>query len=271
MGRIGAIMMTCNEEAIIAESLRQYQERDIPVAVLDGSTDSTRDIIAGFPGVILLRQDDIYGYDHQGSCDWMLQSPLAALRGWAKPEFIVVGMGDELWHHDPVKVVEDMEIEDANYCIVHSCQFFLKKGVDEGKWDFIAGQWKGHWRGQPPNKILRWYSPGYIAERRIFRDAPYLNYLPLQRFDPFPRGAIRGKQYSRNPIIRHYPHQSPAKLLERARDRVERGYQPFYRHSYEKDEIDVFYEHFPGAGECREICDDGAVFGEIEAGMEYLL
>jgi len=271
MAKIAGIMMTKNEEAIIGECLSYYAERDIPLAILDDSDDATPVIIQSFDNCILVSQRNVYGRNTRGSGDWMFQAPLRAIRAWANPEFIVIAMGDEIWHHDVVKVIDDMEIEDANYCIVHSCQFFLKKNFDENKWDFDKGEWKQPYNRKNVSEVLSWYSPGYIAERRIFRDAPDLHYAPRQHFDPAPQGAIRGKRYSRNPIIKHYPHQSPAALLARAKDRVEREYQPFYHHSFGKQQEEVFFDNFPGCHESRCLLPGMYPFGEIEAGLEYLL
>ena len=67
-----AIMMTKNEVLIIDETLKQYEEANIPVIVMDDSDDGTDEIIKLFPNTTLLKQGDIYGRDVRGSGDWFL-------------------------------------------------------------------------------------------------------------------------------------------------------------------------------------------------------
>jgi len=263
------IMMSKNESLIIGEVLEYYYNHDIPIIVMDDSDDGTDEIVKKYGNTILYYQKDVYGTNQKGSGDWMFQFLLEKKREiFGLDNYVILAMADELHHFDIARIIYDMrEIEEADYAIVHSCQFFLKKGVDEKKWDFKKHQWKKPYNEMKTSDILKWYSPGYIAERRIFRDRAELRYADKQRFDPFPQGAINGKRYSKFPIIKHYPIQSPKQILERAKDRLERNYQPFYHWTDGLDERGVFLDNFPGFGESFEFNSD---FGVFEKGMEYL-
>ena len=267
MPEVCAIMMTKNEADIIEEVLLRYEVEEIPVFIMDDSDDGTYDILKQYNNVDVFRQEKVYGRNVTGSGDWMFQAVLSRKREMiGTGNYVIIGMGDEIWYHNPVRAIWDMETENASVCIVHSCQFFLHKN-DMEKWDFLKKRWKEPYDKMTNRERLHWYSPGYIAERRIFFDDGTGYYPKGCGFDPLPQG-VAWKQYTKNPIVMHFPMRNPTQVLERAKDRVERDYQPFYHHSYNKKPEDVFFKAFPGFDKAN--CFDGD-FGKWEKGMEYLL
>jgi hypothetical protein len=258
------IMMTKDEADIIEEVLEVYKTSNIQIVAMDDSDDGTYDILKSFSNVTVFRQEDEYGRNTKGSGDWMFQAILDRKRKlFGINNFVFLAMGDEIYYHDPVKILYDMEIEEATVCIVHSCQFFMHIS-DKQKWNFNKQEWKN--KDLKTSERLLWYSPGYAEERRIFWDAGNCYYDKNQHYRPLPLG-IYERHYSKKPIIKHYPNRAPKQVLARAKDRVEREYQPFYFHSYNKTEQEVFFESFPGFNQAFKFEGD---FREYEKGLEYL-
>jgi hypothetical protein len=246
--------------------LSRWREQGIPIVAMDDSDDGTYEILLSDPNVTAFRQEDVYGRNTEGSGDWMFQAILDKKRElFGASNYIFIALGDEYWYHSPRNIVYDMEIENATVCIVHSCQFFLHTS-DKEKWDFDKQEWKAPydkmkiWERQP------WYTPGYIAERRIFWDDGKCFYAPKQGYNPMPHG-VDWRQYSKNPIIMHFPIRNPKQIIERAKDRIERNYQPAYHHSYKKKQIETFRDFFPYSHEAFKF---NGTFNEYEKGLEYL-
>jgi predicted O-methyltransferase YrrM len=259
-----ALMMTKNEADIIVPILNDWQKWGVPVFAMDGSTDGTYDILKSYPNVKLFRDSELCaGADMHGSLDWAYQKLLDKKReALGSDNYVCIACGDERWLHDPRKVVADMKKLGSSYAEGESMQFFLHKS-DMEKWDFVNSRWK---TTAAPHERLRWYSPGW-HEARIFYDDGKVQYGDRQGFDTLPAGS-RTSLYPRRFVYSHYPLRDPIQVLARAKDRVERAYQPIYQHSYEKDVADTFFEVFPGLTEARRF--EGS-FGEYESGLEDLL
>ncbi len=240
VGVVG-LMMTKNEADIVGRVLKKWKEWNIPIIAVDGSDDGTYDILKSHTNVTLYRDEELFGKGVKGSLDWVYQLLLDKKRDKYGPGgYCCIAAGDEVWLHNPLKIAGAMTREMATYAHGYSMQFFLHT-TDMEEWSFPLGRWK---KPMPPADRLKWYSPGW-EEARIFFDDGICKYRPMQGFDTLPDG-IRKKRLSRNFIYSHYPMRDPIQILSRAKDRVERDYQPFYNHSYNKDVASVFYSTFPG-------------------------
>ena len=260
-------MMTRNEEDFIEEVLDFWSSLNIPLVVMDDSSDRTFEILQRYSNVYAFKQEEVYGTGISGSGDRMFQAILEKKRQlFGINDYVCLAMGDELWWHDPLKICEDMRNEEAVFGIMHSCQFFLHT-TDKDKWDFEKGEWKPEFAHLKNSERLRWYSPSWL-EGRIFYDDGICHYEPDQAFCTLPLSS-NGKQYSKHPTLRHYPLRNPIQVIARAKDRVERGYQPVYEHSYQKEQEQVFFETFPKYKISAKFETDFGINYEI--GLEDLL
>lgn len=263
---ITGIMLTKNEADILPETLEMWKELKIPIVAMDDSDDGTYEMLKEYPNITVFKQSEFFDPDAQNASDWLFQAPLNIKRQmYGVGDYVFLVLGDEYWYHNPIKIAESMKKEEAGILWLHSMQRFMHK-EDIHKWDFDKQEWKPEWKGLTNRERLLWYSPGH-REIRVWLDNGYCFYHPHQRFNTVPLGIDIRKEFSKNLILEHYPQRDPKQLSERAKDRIERNYQPFYEHSYKKRQEEMFFDHFPGMKESFKF--DGG-YGEYEKDTEDL-
>lgn len=137
MKNIG-LMLTKNDGHIIEEVLAKNAEYVDMIYVLDGSTDSTTEIIKRHSKVkfLLLEKDLKLKYVREHVRDGILRQIL--LNEIKKQEgygcWITELHGDEIFYHNPRKVIDAAEKEGANGVWWYAMHFFLHK-TDEEKWN----------------------------------------------------------------------------------------------------------------------------------------
>ena len=251
------IMMTKNEADILPEILDRWSSLHIPIIALDDSDDGSFEILQSYWNVMAYKQSDFHDTNIQGSGDWMFQTLLELKRKhYGINNYVFVALGDEYWPLDPFKIVQKMQKEQATYARFHSLQFFMIKDIMDS-WDSEKGEWR---ESMLNRQRLQYCSPG-VLEDRIFYDDGLINYRKDQQFDTLPEGA-RAKELSINPFIYHYPVRNPIQAAARAKDRVERNYQPFYEHHYNKKQEELFLTCWPGCMTTWNLKDVEAAISE---------
>lgn len=233
-GGLAAIMMTKDEVDIIPEVLARWSEFGIPIVVMDDSDDGTFEILRLNPNVHAFRQSKVYGRNTQGSGDWMFQAVLEKKREiYGHGNYVFLALGDEYWIHDPRKIAHGMKESSATHCRFHSNLHFLHV-TDAHKWDFELNTWKPSFNLMSNRERLLHYSPDYVEER-VFYDDGQCSYEEHQAFDPMPCCEpncscckSNRRYWDKMPTIAHYPVRNPLQAIKRAKDRVDRSYQPSY-------------------------------------------
>lgn len=266
MRTIAALMMSKDEEDIIEETLLSWRRHDIPVLAIDDSSDNTFEILKSFDHVQAFRQRDFFPNDEKGPINWVLNAMLDAMRARFGPDcWVLIGHADEIWRHAPRKIVAAMEQEGAERLVSRMCNHLLHPS-DAANFDFPAGKWRPEAASLPLAERVPWYTAHWLEERG-FLDRPGHRLPPDGRLTPH---EATGPVFSRHPLIQHHSIRDPVQAVDRARDRVEREFQPAYAPYYDrKDPRDVFYAAFPEIGVTLERFDGS--YGVHEAGLEDLL
>jgi hypothetical protein len=211
------------------------------------------------------RQRAFFPNDEKGPINWVLNAMLGVMRATWGPEcWALIGHADEVWYHSPRKIVAAMESEGAERLESRMCNHLLHP-ADAANFDFEAGDWRPEIRGLPLAERTPWYTAHWLEERG-FLDRPGYE-LPLDgRLTP---ATFKGSVFSRHPLIQHHSIRNPLQAVSRARDRVEREFQPAYAPYYDhKDPKEVFYAGFPALGiELERYRGD---YGVHEHGLEDL-
>jgi hypothetical protein len=262
-----ALMMSRDEEDIIEDVLLSWRRHDIPVLAIDDSSDRTFEILQSYDHVKAFHQRSFFPNDEKGPIDWVLNPMLEVMRStWGPDCWALIGHADEIWYHSPRKIVRAMESEGAERLVSRMCNHLLHPS-DAANFDFEAGEWRPEVRELPLALRTPWYT-AYWLEERGFLDRPGYK-LPLDGGRLTPEDA-RGPVFSRHPLIQHHSIRNPIQAVRRARDRVQREFQPAYAPYYDhKDPREVFYAGFPALGvDLERYCGS---YGAHESGLDDLL
>lgn len=265
MKPVVALMMSKDEADIIATVLAGWRAQDIPVLAIDDSSDGTFDILRSFDNVTALRQRDHFPDGAPGMSIWVM-NPLLELkrRRFGPDTWVLIANADELWYHAPRRIAAAMEAEGAGILLARMCNH-LPHPEDAPHFDFEAGRWQPEKAALPLAERLPWYT-AYWLEHRGFLDRPGLAFAPGQGLLP---PGTEGPVFSRRPLIQHHSIRDPLQAVARAKDRVERDFQPAYRpYFYRRDPRDTFHAGFPDLGvELERFTGD---YGRWERGLEDL-
>ncbi|HYK80268.1 MAG TPA: hypothetical protein VEU95_11600, partial [Micropepsaceae bacterium] len=245
MRPIVALMMSRDEEDIIEEVLRSWRRYDIPVLAIDDSSDRTFEILNSYDHVRAFRQRSFFPNDEKGAINWVLNPMLDVMRSTFGADcWALIGHADEIWYHSPRKIVAAMETEGAERLVARMCNHLLHPS-DSVNFDASTGDWRPAVRDLPPALRTPWYTAHWLEERG-FQDRP--GYV-LPRDGRLTPEAAQGPVFSRHPLIQHHSIRNPLQAVRRARDRVEREFQPAYAPYYDRKDLgDVFYSGFPALG-----------------------
>ncbi len=240
---IVGLMMSKDEEDFIEQTLTYWRRLDVPIIALDDSSDRTFEILQSFDNVTVFRQRLFFPEPAKGCLHWMYQPLLEEKRRrFGLDTWVYVTLADEIWYHDPFKIARAMEEEGATLLKMRSCHHLLHPG-DKEKWDFERECWLPQYAALPITERLPYYT-GHWFEYRGYLDGGDCRYEDGQ--ESILPANITGAFLSRTPILRHHSVRTPTQVVARAKDRVERDFQPAYEpHYYKKDPRDVFYDEYP--------------------------
>ncbi len=235
------LLMTYNEQDVIAEMLSHNGPGVDAIFALDGSDDDTPAILRADPLVkLVLRDDDVAGpgkvrdYHRQALLD-------AARTEYGVGHWYTIMHGDEFFHDDPRAVAQAAQAQGAGRVNWAAMQFFLHPSDHP-----VAGA------GVQEN--VRWYSPFWV-EVRQFRDAPGARYRSGEHGRVFPHG-VGWAPYRKMPLLKHYPYRSEAQARARLAAMAARGF------SGTPATADVFRDRYaPEYRVARRFAGD---FGEFE-------
>jgi len=133
MKNIG-LMLTKNDGRIIEEVLAKHARHVDAIYAIDGSTDSSPEIIERHPKVklLLLEKDLKPKYVWDDVLRQILLDEIKKREGYGC--WVTLLHGDEIYYHDPRKVIEAAEKEGANGVVWYAMHFFLHK-TDRKEWD----------------------------------------------------------------------------------------------------------------------------------------
>jgi hypothetical protein len=239
---IVGLMMSKDEEDFIEQTLSYWRRRDIPIFAIDDSSDRTFEILRSFDNVTAFRQEQFFPRREKGCLHWIYQPLLdEKRRRYGADTWVFLTLADEIWYHDPFKIVCAMEEEGAALLKMRSCHHLLHPG-DRAKWDFVNDSWLPEYAALPITERLPYYTGdwfeyrGYLDREEFHYEDGQESILPVN---------ITGSFFSRTPILQHHSVRTPTQVVARAKDRVERDFQRAYEpHYYQKDPGDVFYAEY---------------------------
>lgn len=213
------LMLTCNEEDVIAEVMDVNRKYFDKILVLDGSSDKTEEIVRSYDCVkYFLKDKEIIDKlpnrkFEDGARQFLLEKAQAMypIEGW-----FTLLHGDEIWHDDPNYVAEEAEKVRAEKVNWYAMNFFLHTSDKGRNLEAIRSV---------QERVL-WYCPGYI-EIRSFKNKPGIYYDLGQRHEGLPHG-IGWKIYKHFPIYKHYPFRSVSQMLRKKQQHVQSGFSESY-------------------------------------------
>ena len=213
------LMLTCNEEDVIAEVMDVNKKYFDKILVLDGSRDRTEEIVRSYDCVkYFLKEKDILDrLPNRKFEDGARQFQLEKAQAMFPVEWWVTLLhGDEIWHDDPSWVAEEAEKAHAEKVNWYVMNFFLHTSDKGRNLDAIKSV---------QERVL-WYCPGYL-EIRSFRNKKGIHYDLAQRHEVLPRG-IGWQIYKHFPIYKHYPFRSDSQMLRKKQQHIQSGFSDSY-------------------------------------------
>lgn len=235
------LLLTYNEQDVVAEMLEHNAGGVDAIFALDGSTDATTEVLLAHPKVrLVLRDADVAPGGHVR--DHHRQALLDAARAeYGGGHWYTIMHGDEFFHDDPRAVARAAGAMGAGRVNWAAMQFFLHPDDRPAL-------------GGSVQENVRWYSPFWV-EVRQFRDSPRARYQAGEHGRVFPHG-VGWLPYLKMPILKHYPYRSEAQTLARLGAMEARGF------SGTKATGGVYRERY--APEYREAHYFGGDFGVFE-------
>ena len=236
------LLLTYNETDIIDEMMHANRHTVDAIFVLDGSTDDTPEKLAQYSEVHTILRDADVLKPSEKLRDYHRQVLLEAARAaFGTGHWYTLMHGDEIFHHNPKRVIEHADKQGAQRVNWAAMQFFLHTS-DKGKNTDNDVQAK-----------VRWYSPFWL-EIRQFKDQPGVHYPRGQHGKVIPTG-VGWKPYSHVPIFKHYPYRSPEQMAARMAA-SSRGFSATASHT------SIFRDRY--APEYRQACYFEDDFGHFE-------
>jgi len=240
------ILVTRNEEDIIAEVMEEYSKHFDAIYCLDSSDDRTPEIISSFKVVKWIVKDKDLGIPSAQLKDGKRQFLLSKTQddfgyeGW-----IFSIQGDEIFYGDIEKIVVFAENEKANVINCLPAHFVIhpsEKDIIEGEDTKI-----------PIQQRRLWYFLA-LCENAGFKNQAGLYYNLFEHMRTIPHGFQPMRTCSKVIIRRHYNMRSIKQIKDRIEDRVSSGWQPNYKHIK-----DNFFISDP-----RQICIGGPIYSAIQ-------
>ena len=240
------ILVTYNEEDIIAEVMEEYSKHFDAIYCLDSSSDKTPDIVSSFKIVKWIATDKDFGIPLTQLRDGKRQFLLSRVQddfgyeGW-----IFSIQGDEIFYGDVEKMVIFAENEKANVinCLpAHFVIHISEKDTIEKEDTNISIQQR-----------RLWYFLAF-CENSGFKNQAGLYYNLFEHMRIIPHGIWPMRTCSKVIIRRHYNMRTVKQIKDRIEDRISSGWQPNYK--YIKDNFFI--------SDPRQIYIDGRLYSEIQ-------
>ena len=243
------LLSTKNEEYLIEEVLSKNEKYFDSIYVIDGSTDNTPEILKKFDKVkkIILEKDLNVGTINDGVRAYVLEE--IKRNESIGDTWVTLMHGDEVYYHDPIKVVEDAELEGANGVDWYTMHFFLHT-TDKEKWDEISKL--------PVEERLTWYATNELpmVEFRQFKLQEQSTYN--QSIHGFLEPLGVNNKYSKHPIYKHFKSYDPNVSLD-TKNRWGRQWESIF--------VD---KHLDNCGNFSHAHKFDGTFGSFEIGLEHL-
>jgi hypothetical protein len=262
------LMVTRDEEDVIAEVMEVNKKHFDNILVLDGSSDRTEEIIRSYDCVkYFLKDKDIINKlpnrkFEDGARQFLLEKAqeMFPIEGW-----FTLLHGDEIWHDDPNRVVEEAEKARAEKVNWYAMNFFLHTSDRNRDLESIP---------LVEERVL-WYCPGYL-EVRSFKNKPGIHYNLNKHHIVLPEG-IGWKIYKYFPIYKHYPFRSVAQILKKHGLHKNSIFTPTYngKNDYDSCFVDILPNYkiarkFDGSFHEFEIKNQGSLLSRWLRAHRYI-
>jgi hypothetical protein len=231
------LLLTKNEADILEESLEFNKRYFDKIYVLDGSNDSSVDILSKYEKEGLCkvwRAEEIYPGGVNDCCrEFLMQQ---AQKDYGYEGWFTILCGDEIYHDSPLKIVLQAERKKCEFTVWQPMNFFLHTEDFGKKW--------------PPNTLwqdkIRWYTPG-VLEGRQFKNLPHLYWTKNGKWiktignTALPNGLRWYKVYSKYAIYKHYNFRTPDQIRKRAQERIKSNHRTAKRYKRYADLPDEAY------------------------------
>lgn len=212
MQNIG-LMMTCNEEDVIDEVMREHKKYFDKILVLDGSTDKTEEIIRSYDNVRFFMKDSeipFKGRLKDGARQFLLEKAqgMFGVEGW-----FTLLHGDEIFYDDPNLVAKKAEERGAEKVNWQPMNFYLN--VEDKNRDLLLEK--------SVQKRIVWYSPAQYLEIRQFKNKKGIHYDLNKHSVVIPEG-IGFMPFFYFPIYKHYPCRTPQQMMQKQKEGLSRGF-----------------------------------------------
>ena len=255
MKNIG-LLCTKNEERVVEEVLLKNEKFVDSIYAIDGSTDSTPQIIKKFKKLeLILLEKDLHAPTVDGIRQYLLDE-IERKEGYGN--WVTLLHGDEIFYHSPLKVIQAAEKEQVDGVIWFVPHFFLHIS-DKKKWEQI--------KDLPLEERVTYYAIGRVPWRefRQFKFHEGVKYDRTRHHHVTPDGM--GGVFSLKPILKHYKvHTKEQFKIFGSRW----GGLPFIP---QKPEEEIFMEKLPAnipSGRYERAIKFTGDFGELEKGLEHL-
>jgi len=216
------MLMTRNEEDVIAEVMTEYSKYFDTIFCLDNSTDNTLEIIKSFPKVEFAKTEKELGVDSRVMKDGIRQVLLEEIqKRYGYEGWIFCINGDEIFNSNPTNLIEYAERSNSNVLNGIIANFVLHPSDKGVEYDI----------NKSVTEQRLWYFLSQ-AENVAFKNKEGLYYISGEHMKVIPRGlgddGNTPHACEQMVIRRHYNMRSEKQLLERIEDRISRGWQPTY-------------------------------------------
>ena len=262
-------LITRNEEDIIEEVMDSHTQFCDYIYVIDDSSDNTAEIIQSYDEVVFFaRNKDTFGrseVDEAIPRGYLYEK----IQGEYKEGWIVALCGDEIFFHDPLKVIDQAELEDKTIVRCRPLNFFFHRSEREAIYQ------------EDPTKSIvtrrKFFAYGGLRELRMCknlgRDPKVRSRGQIPEIFMKADGQAKEKFVFRlHPLFLHYNCRSPSQLEARIKDRIESGFGPGYGFFLDNG-IFLGDDGFRWPGNLDKVgrFENGIFYPtEIEAGLEHL-
>ena len=262
------LMLTRNEEDVIAEVMDVNKKYFDKILVLDGSDDRTEEIVRSYDCVkYFLKDKDILDQLPNnrfvdGARQFILEKAQAMfpIEGW----FSILH-GDEVWHDDPNWVANEAEKAHAEKVNWYVMNFFLHTS-DKGR-DLESIR--------SVQERVKWYCPGYL-EIRSFRNKKGIHYDLNKHHLILPEG-IGWQIYKYFPVYKHYPYRSVSQMMKKKKQYINNNFTASYHNiqGFDSCFVDILKGYkvarqFDGSFHEFEIKDQGSLLRRFLRTRRYI-
>jgi len=202
MKNIG-LLASKNDEIIVKEVLSKNINFVDAIYVIDGSSDKTPEIIKKFPKVKEIIYEKDLPTPPNGFKDNVRQYALdSIIKNEGYGCWVTLLHTDEVFYHNPRKVIDFAEKEKADAVFWRPMHFFLHT-YDKDKWETI--------KNYPLQERITWYA----TTKKIRTEFRQFKLTKNKKFPQKHNPTVMGitKRFSKIPLYKHYKAHTPNYLL----------------------------------------------------------